>query len=110
MINYLKTLTIYYIPGFNKKTEDNVFGGGFNYTLTYNIPFLSKKIINSYLIYESFLYPYKLEKTIILNQFPIKYLIFLLGLNPICFNASMFELISQAFVFGKLCLRLSPMD
>ena len=32
-----------YIPGFNKKTEDNVFGGGFNYTLTYNIPFLTKK-------------------------------------------------------------------
>ena len=32
-----------YIPGFNKKTEDNVFGAGFNYTLTYNIPFISKK-------------------------------------------------------------------
>lgn len=32
-----------YIPGFNKKTEDNVFGAGFNYTLTYNIPLMSKK-------------------------------------------------------------------
>lgn len=32
-----------YIPGFNKKTEDNKFGAGFNYTLTYNIPFTSKR-------------------------------------------------------------------
>ena len=32
-----------YIPGFNKKTEDNVFGAGFNYTLSYNIPLMSKK-------------------------------------------------------------------
>ena len=32
-----------YIPGFNKKTEENKFGAGFNYTLTYNIPFRSKK-------------------------------------------------------------------
>ena len=32
-----------YIPGFNKKTQDNVFGAGFNYTLTYNFPLLSKK-------------------------------------------------------------------
>lgn len=32
-----------YIPGFNKKTEDNKFGAGFNYTLTYSIPFASKK-------------------------------------------------------------------
>ena len=32
-----------YIPGFNKKTEENKFGAGFNYTLTYSIPFASKK-------------------------------------------------------------------
>ena len=32
-----------YIPGFNKKTEDNKFGAGFNYTLTYRIPFRFKK-------------------------------------------------------------------
>ena len=32
-----------YIPGFNKKTQDNVFGAGFNYTLTYNFSLLSKK-------------------------------------------------------------------
>ena len=32
-----------YIPGFNKKTEDNIFGAGFNYTLTYSLPFGSKK-------------------------------------------------------------------
>lgn len=32
-----------YIPGFNKKTEENKFGAGFNYTLTYSIPFRSKK-------------------------------------------------------------------
>ena len=32
-----------YIPGFNKKTKDNVFGAGFNYTLTYNFSLLSKK-------------------------------------------------------------------
>ena len=31
-----------YIPGFNKKTEENKFGAGFNYTLTYSIPILSK--------------------------------------------------------------------
>ena len=34
-----------YIPGFNKKTQDNVFGAGFNYTLTYNFSLLSKKIV-----------------------------------------------------------------
>ena len=28
-----------YIPGFNKKTEENKFGAGFNYTITYKIPF-----------------------------------------------------------------------
>ena len=27
-----------YIPGFNKKTDENVWGAGFNYTLTYSIP------------------------------------------------------------------------
>tara|TARA_B100000945_G_C20355808_1_gene584601 strand:- start:257 stop:991 length:735 start_codon:yes stop_codon:yes gene_type:complete len=31
-----------YIPGFNRKTEDNIFGAGFNYTLTYSIPISSK--------------------------------------------------------------------
>ena len=32
-----------YIPGFNKKTEENKFGASFNYTLTYRIPFKFKK-------------------------------------------------------------------
>ena len=27
-----------YIPGFNKKTDENNWGGGFNYTITYSIP------------------------------------------------------------------------
>jgi hypothetical protein len=27
-----------FIPGFNKKTDENVWGAGFNYTLTYAIP------------------------------------------------------------------------
>lgn len=27
-----------YIPGFNKKTDENIWGAGFNYTLTYAIP------------------------------------------------------------------------
>ena len=27
-----------YLPGFNKKTDENVWGAGFNYTLTYAIP------------------------------------------------------------------------
>jgi len=31
-----------YIPGFNKKTEDNKFGASFNYSLTYRIPFIKK--------------------------------------------------------------------
>ncbi len=35
-----------YIPGFNKKTEENVFGAGFNYTLTYNIPLRLRKKSN----------------------------------------------------------------
>ena len=28
-----------FIPGFNKVTDDNTWGSGFNYTLTYSIPF-----------------------------------------------------------------------
>ena len=27
-----------YIPGFNKKTDENVWGAGFNYSLSYAIP------------------------------------------------------------------------
>ena len=27
-----------YIPGFNKKTDENIWGAGFNYTITYSIP------------------------------------------------------------------------
>ena len=27
-----------YIPGFNKKTDENIFGAGFNYTISYSIP------------------------------------------------------------------------
>ncbi|MGI9540645.1 MAG: DUF6048 family protein, partial [Flavobacteriaceae bacterium] len=30
-------------PGFNQKTDENKFGASFNYTLTYNIPFATKK-------------------------------------------------------------------
>ena len=32
-----------YIPGFNKATDDNTWGSGFNYTLTYSIPFKKRK-------------------------------------------------------------------
>ena len=32
-----------FIPGFNKVTDDNTFGSGFNYTLTYSIPLSKKK-------------------------------------------------------------------
>ncbi len=32
-----------FIPGFNKVTDDNTFGSGFNYTLTYSIPLKKKK-------------------------------------------------------------------
>ena len=32
-----------FIPGFNKVTDDNTWGSGFNYTLTYTIPFKKKK-------------------------------------------------------------------
>ena len=31
-----------FIPGFNKVTDDNTFGSGFNYTLTYSIPLRKK--------------------------------------------------------------------
>ena len=34
---------ILYIPGFNRVTDDNIFGSSFNYTLTYSIPFRWKK-------------------------------------------------------------------
>tara|TARA_Y100001970_G_scaffold35570_1_gene43975 strand:- start:119 stop:841 length:723 start_codon:yes stop_codon:yes gene_type:complete len=32
-----------FIPGFNKVTDDNTWGSGFNYTLTYSIPLRKKK-------------------------------------------------------------------
>ena len=32
-----------FIPGFNKVTDDNTWGSGFNYTLTYTIPFKKRK-------------------------------------------------------------------
>ena len=32
-----------FIPGFNKVTDENTFGSGFNYTLTYSIPLSKKK-------------------------------------------------------------------
>ena len=32
-----------YIPGFNKVTDDNSWGSGFNYTLTYSIPLKKRK-------------------------------------------------------------------
>ena len=32
-----------FIPGFNNVTDDNTFGSGFNYTLTYSIPLRKKK-------------------------------------------------------------------
>jgi len=32
-----------YVPGFNKVTDGNNFGAGFNYTLTYSFPFKFKK-------------------------------------------------------------------
>ena len=34
-----------YIPSFNKKTDDNKFGAGFNYTLTYALPiYINKRV------------------------------------------------------------------
>lgn len=35
-----------YAPGFNKITDDNKFGAGFNYTLTYSFPFRFRKKAN----------------------------------------------------------------
>ena len=32
-----------FIPGFNKVTDENTFGSGFNYTLTYSIPLKKRK-------------------------------------------------------------------
>ena len=32
-----------FIPGFNKITDENTFGSGFNYTLTYSIPLKKRK-------------------------------------------------------------------
>ena len=32
-----------FIPGYNKVTDDNTWGSGFNYTLTYSIPLKKKK-------------------------------------------------------------------
>jgi hypothetical protein len=32
-----------FIPGFNNKTDENIFGAGFNYSITYNIPFIYRK-------------------------------------------------------------------
>lgn len=32
-----------YIPGFNRKTDENVFGANFNYSLTYSIPLFNGK-------------------------------------------------------------------
>ena len=32
-----------FIPGFNKVTDENTFGSGFNYTLTYSIPLNKRK-------------------------------------------------------------------
>jgi hypothetical protein len=45
LLNYEKpeNFDAVYIPGFNQKTDENKFGASFNYTLTYNIPFASKK-------------------------------------------------------------------
>ncbi len=34
---------VLFIPGFNRVTDDNIFGSSFNYTLTYSIPFRSSK-------------------------------------------------------------------
>ncbi len=45
LMNHKKPLNFdnLYIPGFNKKTEENVFGAGFNYTISYSIPLKFKK-------------------------------------------------------------------
>ena len=45
LLNYTKpeNFDTIFIPGFNQKTDENKFGATFNYTLSYNIPFASKK-------------------------------------------------------------------
>ena len=45
LINESKTADFdnLYIPGFNKVTDENIFGIGFNYTLTYALPFRFEK-------------------------------------------------------------------
>lgn len=35
---------VLYIPGFNRVTDENIFGSSFNYSLTYSIPFRWKKM------------------------------------------------------------------
>ena len=34
---------VLFIPGFNRVTDDNIFGSSFNYTISYSIPFKSSK-------------------------------------------------------------------
>ena len=41
--NDSKRFGLLYIPGFNRVTDENIFGSSFNYTLTYSIPFRWKK-------------------------------------------------------------------
>ncbi|MEE3035248.1 MAG: DUF6048 family protein [Bacteroidota bacterium] len=45
LINHVspKNFDNLYIPGFNKKTDENNWGGGFNYTITYSIPINFRK-------------------------------------------------------------------
>ena len=37
---------VLFIPGFNRVTDDNIFGSSFNYTISYSIPFRSSKTKN----------------------------------------------------------------
>ncbi len=41
--NMPKNFGLLYIPGFNRVTDENIFGSSFNYTLTYSIPFKLRK-------------------------------------------------------------------
>jgi len=41
--NTPKNFGILFIPGFNRVTDENIFGSSFNYTITYSIPFRFKK-------------------------------------------------------------------
>ena len=34
---------VLFIPGFNRVTDENIFGSSFNYTITYSIPFRFRK-------------------------------------------------------------------